>query len=702
MSTTTTITMTTTASAVPTATSMDRNSSNTQQVQSGASATVGSPLKCCRQKSSDSLTSTSTNNEQNTLCETMSNFVGAGGGAGGGKKNGLEMSVKNGGGVGEKKRSTFPKRECVDLKFDTIKFSASALQLTKLKLEKKEILHGVSGLFRAGELSVIMGPSGAGKSTLLNVLAGYVTSGSSGKVSVNDEIRDGSPRFKKLVAYIPQEEEVRLSLTVFENMIMAADLKLGYSVSQDYKVQQVKELLEVLGLEGSLQTVTSRLSGGQRKRLAIALELLSNPPIVFLDEPTTGLDSMSCSQCIALLKRLASEGRTVICTIHQPSALLFEMFDHLYVLAHGKCIYDGTVKALVPHLASVGLQCPKFHNPADFLMEVAIGEYGTDLDMLADLMEEKKSENLTIPAKEKEVLSNLKSHSRSIEEIVQATTPRPANQLMQFVILYKRNLLMAKRQYMVMFNRFIAHVLIGLLFGYLYKDVGQGANTVLANYVYLYGSLLLIVYTGQMSVTISFPLEMKTLSREYFNRWYKLSPYLLSMLLIEIPFQVLCTWVYIFISYWLTDQPVDSRLYFFVAFCTLSTLCAQAWGYFIGATTPIKIAVFLGPVLACLFSVFGFCIRYFDTPYMFRWMYYLSYFRAGFHGLSYAVYGLPRPNLLCPSEDMYCHYVEPTKFLKEMDIVDINLWSNMTQIVAFSFIMHTATYFTLWRKLNKR
>lgn len=106
---------------------------------------------------------------------------------------------------------------------------------------------------------------------------------------------------------------------------------------------------------------------------------------------------------------------------------------------------------------------------------------------------------------------------------------------------------------------------------------------------------------------LTVPLEMKILTREHFNRWYKLTPYLLSVILVEIPFQVsynlfdliishylqylqiICTWTYIAISYWLTDQPVNFRLLLFVLFCTLSTLCAQSWGYFIGATTPIKV-----------------------------------------------------------------------------------------------------------------
>lgn len=603
--------------------------------------------------------------------------------------------------------NVFPKKQAVDLCFEDITFTSTSWSITKFKKENKKILHGVSGQFKAGELSVIMGPSGAGKSTLLNVLAGFTSRGSTGKVKLNDVVRDQSPRYRKLSAYIPQDEQLRMALTAKEAMTFAVHLKLGYRVSNEYKLKQVSKILQMLGLDQCQHTLTSRLSGGQRKRLAVALELLSNPPILFLDEPTTGLDSLSCTQCMSLLKNLAAEGRTVIATIHQPSALLFEMFDKLYALSNGKCIYDGRTSDLVPFLDKLDLHCPAYHNPADYLIEVAIEEHGADINKLSDLVLSERKNRLE-SIERTDITGNGKLTKCDLFEKRKTginsddSKIMPAAIIMQFLLLYKRNLLTIKRCYIPALNRILAHIIIGLIFGYLYRSVGKGAHTILANYVYLYGTLLLTVYTGEMPVTLSFPLEMQILSREHFNRWYKLTPYLLSVILVEIPFQVICIWVYIGISYWLTEQPLDFRLVLFVIFVTASSLCAQSMGYFIGSTTPVKVAVFTAPVIACFLSVFGFCIRSYDTPYLFKPVFFISYFRAAFQSIVYSMYGLNRNNLYCPFEEEYCHYQDPTKFLLEMDMVDIDLVTNIIVIVVVWCLMHAATYLTLWLRLNKR
>uniref|UniRef100_A0A146LTE1 ATP-binding cassette sub-family G member 1 n=1 Tax=Lygus hesperus TaxID=30085 RepID=A0A146LTE1_LYGHE len=254
-----------------------------------------------------------------------------------------------------------PATEPVEIRFQDLQYRAN-LGIGK---GTKEILHNVHGRFLPSQLVAIMGPSGAGKSTLLDVLSGYRITGVRGVVTVNGRERD-LEEFRRVSCYITQDDRLQPLLTVKENMKVAADLKLSAKYNDQDKYAVIDEILLMLGLKEAANTRAARLSGGQKKRLSIALELVNNPLVMFLDEPTTGLDSASCLLCIKLMKLLASQGRTVVCTIHQPSASLFQNFDHVYVLAEGQCLYQGSAEKVVPYLESVELPCPMYHNPADY------------------------------------------------------------------------------------------------------------------------------------------------------------------------------------------------------------------------------------------------------------------------------------------------------------------------------------------------
>ncbi|XP_030384896.1 ATP-binding cassette sub-family G member 1 [Scaptodrosophila lebanonensis] len=676
--------------------------------------------------------------------------------------------------------ANFAECQPIDIEFENVRYSVRKFSFPERKFVTKEILHGLNGNFRSGELTAIMGPSGAGKSTLLNVMSGFRARGVSGNLRVNGKpMSTNSERFRKLSCYIHQDDLLRPQLMVGEIMLMAAHLKLGFQITKAHKMNLIKHILSLLGLDHRFNVYTAKLSGGQKKRLAIALELISNPPVLYLDEPTTGLDSSSCSQCVALLKKLASQGHTIVCTIHQPSALIFEMFDKLYTVVDGHCMYQGPTRELVPFLADQQLVCPSYHNPADYLLEVAVGEHERDLKKLilaankkyyedADRYQyintddvqrlittikdniegntlSKSSTDLPTvalaqfsafeyvkPAANDLALEETKALNASpqpqlqteqLQDGQQQQLPQPpqtlatqsqyfvnerdissASFLMQYLLLMQRILVCARRNYFLLLARIVSHIFIGVIFGYLYMNVGNNAQSVLGNYVYLYGTTLLLVYTGKMAVVLTFPLEIDMLTREHFNRWYKLGPYFLSMISFEIPFQSFCAALYIIISVHLTgnDSSDSFRIYYFMLLGIMATLSAQAWGFFVGATLPTKLAVFLGPILAVMFSVFGFCSRYIDITPMFRWMWHLSYFRAGFHGALNAIYGMDRPFLECPDNTMYCHFRSPKVFLKYMMISDVHMSDCMLLMAIVIGVMHVLTLVTLWRKLNKR
>lgn len=161
-----------------------------------------------------------------------------------------------------------------------------------------------------------------------------------------------------------QEDVHRSLLTIKELMKIACSLKIKSGNTN--KTTLIHEILESLHLNHKQSCTADQLSGGERKRLSIALEMVANPSVFFLDEPTSGLDDVTAVQCIRLLRELAKQGRTVVCTIHQPSAAVFSMFDQIYVLAKGTCVYQGAPQAVVPLLSQVNLHCPSHHNPADF------------------------------------------------------------------------------------------------------------------------------------------------------------------------------------------------------------------------------------------------------------------------------------------------------------------------------------------------
>ncbi|XP_022899901.2 ATP-binding cassette sub-family G member 4 [Onthophagus taurus] len=589
----------------------------------------------------------------------------------------------------------------IDIRFENVTYTASL----GFRKGTKQILHEINGYLPQGQLIAIMGPSGAGKSTLLNVLSGYSIKGVGGNVYVDGAVRD-LKAFRKLSCYITQDDRLQPLLTVGENMRMAADFKLGVEVTKLEKDQIIKDILSTLGLSTSINTKASMLSGGQKKRLSIALELINNPLVMFLDEPTTGLDSLTCTQTVKLLKNLSDQGRTIICTIHQPSASLFSLFDQVYVLSFGNCLYQGSTENLVPFLDKANLPCPMYHNPADYIIELACGEYGTD--KIEELSKE-TSNGLSIewfkhPESIKKQLtmtqsSKLKKKLNRDNENIQATS-----QYNQLKVLLRRGFLKSKRDSKLTYTRIGVNVLVAIMLGTLYWRAGIDGSKVLDNYNLLFSILMHHMMSTMMLTILTFPTELSILIKEHFNRWYSLKMYYASVTLVDIPISIVCAFLFSLIIYIMTAQPLElNRFFMFTVISTLVVFVAQSFGLMIGAVCNVVNGTFLGPTLSVpmmMFAGFGVAIK--DLPAYLYWGSYISYLRYGLEGIVDAVYGMNRPTIACP-EDKYCHYKYPKQFLKEISMKADQFWNDIIALIIMLFFLRILAYVLLrWKLLSVR
>ncbi|XP_065159986.1 ATP-binding cassette subfamily G member 4-like isoform X5 [Atheta coriaria] len=589
------------------------------------------------------------------------------------------------------------KREKRDIEFDNLSY------IVKNRKGTKQILNSLSGMFKSGELTAIMGPSGAGKSSLLNILSGFHKSGTSGMIRcTGQEVKSiDKVSYTKDSCYILQDDMLCPLFTVWETMVFAAKLKLGTTIPPESRHWLLSNILETLGLAETIHTRCNRLSGGQRKRLSIALELIDNPPIMFLDEPTTGLDSLSSFQCVSVLKDLAHDGRTIICTIHQPSASIFEMFDHVYVIADGQCLYQGTALNTIPFLASVGLDCPQYHNPADHLLEVANCEYGDFNDKLVKATRESNWRIKPKPHKLQLIQQPSRSHLLTNEERTMVLVQKPS-EFYRFRVLLLRNLIQLYRDWTILHLRCVLHVLVGIFIGLLYYDYGNDGSKTMKNIGYFIISMVYLSYTTMMPAALKLPSEVPILRKESFNNWFNLSTYYMSFIMVHMPLQMIFAAIYTVSSYFLTGQALEiARMGKVSLIMILSTLTAESIGVILGTSVNPINGTFLGAISLALFLVVaGFLMLFTHMSKVMYGLSYLSYIAYGMEACVEAMY-FDRASLPCPDDVTYCHVKTPSLLLAELGMDKGNYYYDVLFLVGHVLIGKFLGFFTLRHKLRK-
>ncbi|VAI43433.1 unnamed protein product [Triticum turgidum subsp. durum] len=472
----------------------------------------------------------------------------------------------------------------LSLTFDNIRYSVDIPKENKARGETKdrlEILKGVSGCFRPGVLTALMGTSGAGKTTLMDVLAGRITGGyREGTITISG-YQKKQETFFRIFGYCEQSDIQSPHLTVLESLLSSAWLRLPSeidSLTRRIFVEDMLELLDLTSLGGAQVGHPGGygLSSEQRKRLTIAVELVANPSIIFMDEPTSGLDARAAAIVMRTVRNLVDTGKTVACTIHQPSIDIFETFDELFLLNRGgEEIYVGPLgeKSLnmITYFEGIGVnRIQEGYNPATWMLEVTstVQEQmlGINLSVIF-----KQSE---LYQKNKALIKELSMHPPSSTDLHFSNKYSQSLVKQCLICLWKQNLSYWRNIHYTG-SRYCITIIIALLFGTVFWDLGMKRWVFQLSpdcYLFLYCGLHIVkcfstpyrarrqdlfnsmgsMYAAILMIGISnasgvqpvIAMERIVFYKERASRMYSSLPYTFAQVVIELPYIFIQTLIY--------------------------------------------------------------------------------------------------------------------------------------------------------------
>ncbi|KAL3484275.1 ABC-2 type transporter-domain-containing protein [Aspergillus germanicus] len=498
--------------------------------------------------------------------------------------------------------------------------------------QKKQLLDKVFGYVKPGNLVALMGCSGAGKTTLLDVLAQRKDSGE----VIGSILIDGRPQgisFQRLTGYCEQMDVHEGTATVREALVFSALLRQPASVPEEEKiayVDQIIDLLELYDIRDALIGVPGAgLSIEQRKRVTLGVELVAKPTLLFLDEPTSGLDGQSAYNIIRFLRKLVDGGQAVLCTIHQPSAVLFEAFDSLLLLAKGgKMAYFGETgqdsEKVLGYFAQNGAPCPADTNPAEHIVEVIQGNGTQKIDWV-DVWN--RSEERERAIAELEELNRICQANPGEEDTASFATSR----WYQFKLVLQRLMTQLWRHPDYMWNKIILHVFAALFSGFTFWKMGNGTFDLQLRVFAIFN--FIFVAPGCINQSQPFFLHNRDIfeTREKKSKTYHWLAFIAAQTVSEIPYLIICATLYFACWYFTAGLPVaadiSGHMYLQMIFYEfLYTSIGQAIAayapneYFAAISNPIVIGA----------GMISFCgvVAPYDTmqPFWRYWMYYLDPF----------------------------------------------------------------------------
>lgn len=386
------------------------------------------------------------------------------------------------------------------------------------------------------------------------------------------------------------------------------------------------------------------MSGGERKRTSIGVELVTNPNLIFLDEPTTGLDSFTATNVIEVLSELAISGRTIISTIHQPNSEIFEMFDQLMLMANGKTLYMNDACQSVNYFRKLGYECPSLTNPADYFMNMmSIEAYdeldGGDQDQIRKNMskvEESHREKINSLA-DKYQQSEMRCDPDDIHpeaRDLDGSNEYRTNFFLQLWLLFWRNIINILRIPLSSYVKALTYALLAVLSILVFGQMGKDCESIQNRNGVLFFTALNIIMSAVQNVILMFPDERIVFLREQASAMYSPTAYFIAKVLSEIPGFIIFPSIFVLISYFGLELNTNEPSHFFVFFgvAILLVVATSAFGLVIGAAIADKqVAVAMTPVLIIPFMLFsGYFVNQDNIPVFLKPFEYLSLFKYGF------------------------------------------------------------------------
>ncbi|KAI7727852.1 hypothetical protein M8C21_031340, partial [Ambrosia artemisiifolia] len=534
------------------------------------------------------------------------------------------------------------------MSFDTVNYYVdmpAEMKEQGVTEDRLQLLRGVTGAFRPGVLTALMGVSGAGKTTLMDVLAGRKTGG-----YIEGDIRiSGFPKnqetFARISGYCEQTDIHTPQITIRESLIYSAFLRLPKEVSNEEKMTFVDQVMELVELESLKDAIVglpgiTGLSTEQRKRLTIAVELVANPSIIFMDEPTSGLDARAAAIVMRTVRNTVDTGRTVVCTIHQPSIDIFEAFDELLLMKRGgQVIYAGPLgrnsQKVVEYFEEIpGVpKIPEKYNPATWMLEVS--SIAAEVRLGIDFAEHYKSSAL---------------HERNMRLVKELSAPPPGAKDLYFPTQYSQSTWAQFKSCLWKqwwsywrspdYNlvRYFFTLACALMVGTIFWKIGQKRDsssdlqTIIGA---MYAAILFVGINNCSTVQPIVATERTVFYRETAAGMYSALPYAMAQVFVEIPYVLIQTTYYTLIVYAMVAFEWTAAKFFWFFFINFfSFLYFTYYGMMTVSITPNhQVAAIFAAAFYSLFNLFsGFFIPRPRIPKWWIWYYWIC-------PLAWTVYG---------------------------------------------------------------